>query len=295
MIPISKRKRTRRLSTHRVVGVSFRIGVLSCAAAFLALPTASGATLILEQGLDGYAGWGDTSMFSENENSGGGTDGVFAGTNGQFDTRRALLRVDLSAIPPGSTINSVSLNLTVMMSGETFGNIDYTLHRVSADWGEGTVVGLSEGGFGAAADAGDATWQSNFHMSSAWISPGGDYAASPSATGTAGLAGTTGTWSSAGMAADVQAWVDNPGSNYGWALVSTIEGQFKRVKKFHSSEAATNRPRVVIDYAVPAATPNLSGVALATLAATLLLAAFIRKRSVRLEVPLGKAYSDRDL
>ncbi len=266
--------RTNRLSMDSSFATPVRVWALLAVCTLLVSPTVFGETLTLEQGLDGYTGWDDTSIFSENENSGGGTDGVFAGTNGQFRTRRSLLRFDLSAIPPGSTINSVSLNLTVMMSGETFGDIDYTLHRMNVDWGEGTVVGLSEGGFGATADPGDATWQSNFHTVSAWSSAGGDFSASPSAVAAAGLAGTTATWSSAGMVSDMQSWVDNPSSNYGWALMSTIEGQFKRIKKFRSSESLANRPRVVINYSPPPATPNLGPAALILLVAGLILARF---------------------
>lgn len=208
-------------------------------------------TLTLVQGQNGYFGFNDTSIFSENQNSGGGTDGIFSGTNGQLDTRRALIRADLSMIPPGSTITSVSLQLTVWMSGENFGEFDYTLHKSLKHWGEGTVAGLSEGGFGGAPNPGDATWVSNFHTTSMWSNLGGDYSPNVSATAPAGLAGSNAVWSDNGMVADLQSWIDAPASNYGWFIVSTIEGQSKRVKKFRSAESPILRPVLIVEYTPP--------------------------------------------
>jgi hypothetical protein len=226
----------------------------------LAILTASGAygdSLVLIQGVGGYVGFEDTSLFSENENSGGGSDGVFAGTNGQLDTRRALIRADFSVIPQGSTITDVSLQMTVMMSGDNFGNVDFTLHKVFRDWGEGDVIGLSEGGFGAMAAPGDATWLSNAHGASSWTDAGGDFAPNVSATAAAGLAGTTATWGGPNLVADVQGWIEDPSSNHGWLILSTIEGEFKRVKKFYSSEALQDRPVLTIQF-----TPNTVGMPL---------------------------------
>ncbi|MBI1321558.1 MAG: DNRLRE domain-containing protein [Candidatus Hydrogenedens sp.] len=208
-------------------------------------PTPPG-TYIFEDGVDGYAGFADTSIFSENEYSGGASDGIFSGTNAQLNTRRALIRVDLSSIPAGSVVTSATLSLTVERSGENFGNLPFTLHRVTRAWGEGRVVGRGEGGFGAPADEGDATWIASRHRETTWTSPGGDYAPEASATAASGPAGATDTWSGPGMAADVQAWVDNPNANFGWILISTQEGAKQRVKKFYSSEATRSRPRLVV-------------------------------------------------
>jgi hypothetical protein len=54
------------------------------------------------------------------------------------------------------------------------------------------------------------------------------------------------TWSDAGMIGDVQAWINTPETNFGWIVISTIEGEQQRVKKFHSSEATAFRPVVTI-------------------------------------------------
>ena len=60
------------------------------------------------------------------------------------------------ALPPGATINSVALTLYMSLSRTQDETID--LHRILADWGEGTSHADGEEGKGAAATTGDATW-----------------------------------------------------------------------------------------------------------------------------------------
>lgn len=69
--------------------------------------------LVLEQGLNDYAGARDTTIFSESSLSNGGGQHLFSGNTGQNTTRRALIGFDLASIPRGATITSVSLFLTV--------------------------------------------------------------------------------------------------------------------------------------------------------------------------------------
>lgn len=189
----------------------------------------------------------DTTIYEESQNAGGGIDGVFSGTILTGQRRRALIKADLSAIPATETVESVTLELTVDRSGGGVGGIEYTLHRVEKDWGEGTATANNAGGRGGPAGAGDATWVSNQHGSATWTAPGGDFAATASAAATTGGAGSTTTWSGPGLLADVQFFLDNPGQNFGWILISTIEGTNQRVQKFDSSEASvTTVPRLTI-------------------------------------------------
>jgi hypothetical protein len=207
--------------------------------------------LILEQGVDGYEGMEDTTIFGESENSGGGTDGIFAGTTAQLNLRRALLRADLTSINPGTTVLSATLRLTVDRSGGNQGDSAFTLHRLLALWGEGTVVGPIAGGFGGDADLGDATWSANFFGSSAWDTAGGDFVLSASAEALAGQSSDIVEWTSAELAADVQAWIDDPASNFGWLIKSGQEGSQQVVKRFHSTEASSNRPQLIVVIDVP--------------------------------------------
>ena len=72
------------------------------------------------------------------DNSSGACDSIFAGNTDNGFARRSLMRFDVGAqIPPGSTINSVTLTLTISRGGN---NADSTmnLHPVNAAWVEGS-------------------------------------------------------------------------------------------------------------------------------------------------------------
>jgi hypothetical protein len=202
-----------------------------------------------EEGVDDCECFEDTSIFSESQNAGGATDGIFSGTTAQLHTRRALLKVDLSSIPPGTVITNVELRVTVEMSGDSFADIAYALHPVSRPWGEGTVRAGANGGFGGPANPGDATWTDARLGEVAWTTPGGDFDPEPSAVANAGFAGQSATWSGAGLVKDVQRWVNAPEENHGWIIIGALEGQKKRVKRFYSSDAPGNRPRLVVEVA----------------------------------------------
>ena len=207
---------------------------------------------VFEQGLDGFEGFEDTSIFSESENAGGGIDGLFSGTirTSPFH-RRALLRVDLSSLPPGAVVESVSLELVVERSGGFFGDFDMGLFRVVRDWAAGfTLSPDTGGGVGGAPAIGDATWLSNRYGISLWDRPGGDFVEPATAVATAGVEGDVVQWSGTSLRDDVQGWIDDPGSNHGWVLISGIEGELQRAKRFFSSEASENRPRLTVVLAV---------------------------------------------
>ncbi|MCL4209692.1 MAG: hypothetical protein KJZ68_03420, partial [Phycisphaerales bacterium] len=100
---------------------------------------------------------------------------------------------------------------------------------------------------------GDATWLHRFHDTVFWTQPGGDYVAAASASRVVGGLGAYVWGSTPAMVADVQAWLDNPGSNFGWIVIGD-ESTTTTAKRFDSREHPTqaNRPRLTIDY-LPAA------------------------------------------
>jgi hypothetical protein len=170
----------------------------------------------------------------------------FVGRSGTGQIRRALLQFDLSSIPVGATINVVTLSLNMSMSNA--GATDVSLHRVVADWGEGTSNAGISGGGGAPSTPGDATWIHTFFDTSLWSTPGGDFIATSSATTSVGALGTY-TWSSAQMLADVQRWIAGPVSNFGWILRGD-EVNNNSSKRFDTreNETAANHPTLIIDY-----------------------------------------------
>jgi hypothetical protein len=175
---------------------------------------------------------------------------VFAGTTASSDVRRALLAFDVaSQIPPGSEIRSASLRLVVSQS--IAGIEPMTLHRVSADWGEGdSNAGPSQDGRGANARTGDATWLHRFFPNQLWNSQGGDFTAAADATA---QVDDVGTWpTSEAMVARVQGWLDQPDANFGW-LVRGNEAGNATAKRFDSREIGTaaTRPSLTIVF-IPA-------------------------------------------
>jgi hypothetical protein len=170
------------------------------------------------------------------------------GANGGGSFRRGLVRFDLSSIPVGSTISSVSLRLYCSAAGVNAQH-PVALHRLLASWGEGTS--LAFGGGGAASTPGDATWINRFHPGQPWTTAGGDFAATASATRNVGGQGFY-TWTStAGLVADIQQWVNEPTTNHGW-LFKGNEATQQSVKRFDSREAgASTRPQLTVVFTPP--------------------------------------------
>lgn len=184
--------------------------------------------------------------------SNGAGSAMFAGRSSQSteSTRRALLAFDVAgAIPAGSTIASVTLSLTNSANNTTIESV--SLHRLLADWGEGTSVASGGQGGGAPATAGDATWLHRNFNSTFWASAGGDFAAAASAQDDVGGPGEY-NWSSPGLVTDVQAFLDAPEGNFGWLLLGN-ESVSGSAKKFSTREESDvdSRPRLLIEYTVP--------------------------------------------
>lgn len=167
--------------------------------------------------------------------------------------RRMLMKFDLAAVPAGSVVKSVTLNLREIRARDTH---DVAVHRLLAAWGEG--ASNSPQGDGVLAQNGDSTWTDRIYPSTLWATPGGDYAGSPSAVQSIGqVFPATYTYSAVlppsgpvpGMIQDVQAWVDAPSSNHGWIFIG-VENATQNAKRFGSRNTAspTDRPQLSVTY-----------------------------------------------
>jgi hypothetical protein len=125
------------------------------------------------------------------------------------------------------------------------------LHRLLADWGQGTSDAILNEGSGVTATPGDATWLHRFHNTQLWKTPGGELVESASAGITVAGEGSYAWGSTAQMVADVQGWLDNPAGNFGWLLRGS-EGPRQTAKRFDSMENTTtgSRPMLVIEYRI---------------------------------------------
>lgn len=210
--------------------------------------------IVLRQGLDGYVGTRDTSIMAESGAlTAGGDDKFFVGrTQGRMGTssRRALLRFDLEAILPGSTITRVMLTLRLMAFGTGRTTDQINLHRLARDWGEGTVPGPGGGAQGGAAMPGDATWSHNFLDRTMWTTPGGDFSSLISTSLTVGPVSELKTFpSTPELVADVQDWVDDPATHFGWILIGN-ETTGGSIKLWASKENSRTdlRPTLAIEF-----------------------------------------------
>jgi len=170
--------------------------------------------------------------------------------------RRAVIAFDVaSVIPPGSTITRAVLRLS--MSATNAGPAPVRLHRLTADWGEGTSV--AGGGGGAPSTPGDATWLHRRFDDTYWTAPGGDFDPVARAVTLVDQPGVYVWGSTPEMVEDVQVWIDDPEGNDGWLLAGD-EGRPTTVKRFDSREhpEEANRPLLEVDY-VPPCVPDPLG------------------------------------
>src|SRR5437879_3055573 len=162
----------------------------------------------------------------------------FAGETGMSELRRGVLAFDIAGnVPAGATITGVTLTLNMSRTSLTTA-LTVELHKLLADWGEGTSQASGEEGTGAPATPNDATWRHRFFDTIFWTTEGGDFAPTISASQSVGAIGVY-TWSAPQMVADVQFWLDDPtGSNFGW-LVLGDESAAATAKRFDTRDSAT--------------------------------------------------------
>ncbi len=251
MVAIVSRQRYARLFLHTA-----RAGVTLAVAA-------GGGHLAAET--VGFTTATDSTIYSEAARSNGAGAHFFAGRTESGKLRRGLIAFDVAAtVPAGSTITDVTLDL--YMSRTDTGMVTVNLHRMLSDWGEGTSNAPGEEGGGAPASDGDATWIYRFYDTAdppgapAWSAAGGDYAPVVSAAGAVAGEGFY-TWSSTPqMVADVQMWLDDPVSDFGWLVTAdTVQGQTAKRFDTHENPTAGYRPVLTVSYETESCDADLDG------------------------------------
>jgi PEP-CTERM motif len=232
-------------------------------------------------GVAGPASAGTVTLYSSLDNTlvqvlpgstqlSNGQGDIFVGRTNQdgqgpasISTRRGLIAFDVAgAIAAGSIITDVTLTMWDVRGLN--GTVQIDLHRVLASWGEGSS--FFNGGVGGPAANGDATWfsrsydASNPAASPAWSTPGGDF--DPTVSGSALVSEHASdvekafSWlgaSGSQMVADVQKWLNDPSSNFGWLLLGD-ESKGQTAKRFRSGEAdLAFRPTLTITFEPPSA------------------------------------------
>ncbi len=199
----------------------------------------------------------DNTLISTGTPNSNALGDVYCGRTGNFGgistLVRGMLRFDLAGqIPAGSTITSVSLRLTLTEAASNGAATQtHTVHRVLADWGEGTSYGT--GGQGSPATTGDATWQHTFFPGSFWGAVGGDYVAAVTSSAVVGnVIGSVVTLpTTAQFVADAQDMLDNPAADFGWMLRGN-ESTLFTARRFASRETVGSEPRLTVLFDPPA-------------------------------------------
>jgi hypothetical protein len=201
----------------------------------------------------------DTSLLEvAPSNNNGGQEFVIAGAiqNPPISPlrARALFQFDLTTLPTNTRIQTVVLELAVTKDpGDGLANAAAGLHRMLRPWGEGNKVGVAHPGQGEAATAGEATWSHSFYPTNAWTSPGAeegvDFVSSESSSQDVYSEGSLCRFpSTPALVADVQSWVNDPQSNFGWILISYGEGTQFTARHFGSREDPAAHPNLEIQY-----------------------------------------------
>lgn len=199
---------------------------------------------------------GIMSKFPDN-NLGASVDMPVGGVaNGSLPCR-GLLRFPLTGIPAGAVITNVTLAITVtkVPSGEQ--GTALTLNRLLRSWGEGKKSGQT----GASASAGEVTWKNT--GSGTWTAPGGaagtDFATDPSSSVSVSTSAKYTFPSTAQLVADVQAWLNDTNSNFGWMMKADRETTARTAKRVGSRQASTaNRPILKVGFTPPPPPPTLT-------------------------------------
>jgi hypothetical protein len=178
-----------------------------------------------------------------------------AGTTQNGPRTRGLMAFDVAgAVPSGAIINSVTLTLEVVgqpVDGDAPSN--FGVHRMLVGWGEGTGSG-NPPLLGRPALPDEANWNFRFSSSTPWTLPGGlagvDFASQISSdTFIYGVNFSPYSFDTTQrLIDDVQLWLDQPGQNFGWMLLSQAENEVFSARRFGSREDPFRAPQLMIDF-----------------------------------------------
>lgn len=163
--------------------------------------------------------------------------------------RRALVRFDVSALPPGSQVLQARVESFMVRLRAPHA---IALHRLTAAWGEGPS-NPGDIGTGAPAQAGDCTWTHRVWPSQTWSTRGGDYLLSASAGTLVGGWPAPVVWNSTpALVDDVQGWVEDPASNHGWIMIGEESGEANASRMGSRNNGTPSaRPRLHLSWLAP--------------------------------------------
>lgn len=169
------------------------------------------------------------------------------------DDARSLIQFDIqNRIPRGATI--IDAVLTMNLEGDAAAPVDVELYRVFSAWGEDDSDAFGDEVNGAPAGPEDATWSHRRFHGGQWDEPGGDF--DPDVRSAAAKVARRGDWEWFGnqLVDDIQGWVDDASTNFGWLLTAAEE---KLAFISGDSDHRAVRPRLEVTYEVPDEQPAI--------------------------------------
>jgi len=196
------------------------------------------------------------------ENNFGAMPTFNSGTTQNSNYNRGLLQFDVAAaLPAGAKITAATLTLEIVGEpAEEFPVARFNLHRMLVPWAEGTKTNPPFGGLGVGSPAttNEATWTHRFAFTThTWTQAGAaaplDYVAASSAGASMGGVDQSPytILNTVQLVADLQLWLDQPATNYGWALVCQQETTKFTARRFASREDPENAPELHLTYLIP--------------------------------------------
>eukprot|EP00056_Hartaetosiga_gracilis_P008323 m.118539 g.118539 ORF g.118539 m.118539 type:complete len:958 (+) comp12898_c0_seq4:102-2975(+) len=188
-------------------------------------------------------------------NSGGASDGIYAGMRVDQKRLRAVLDFEVTRkVPVGSQV--ISAFLTIFNNKVKFPyKYNHTLHELGQDFGEGSSTSI--GGKGSPATSFDATWVHAEYPQKMWNTPGGDYGV---ALSWVEVDFAQRFFTFPGLTKVVQKWVDDPSAEHGFIIIGkedscTSAGCTGTARQFVSKDDVGNNehwPTLTINYNPPA-------------------------------------------
>ena len=181
-----------------------------------------------------------TQQFPDGNNAGAtelicGAQGGMAGNA----RNRPLFKFDpADSIPQGAKITGVRFTIVITKAPPAGIDSRFGLRRVLRDW-----------------NVTQTTWKLRLAPSVAWGAQGGaagtDYSNAISASALISDEGPYVYDSTAALVADVQSWLDDPATNFGWILISDQESQAFSARRLASANHGTDLPALEVDYTLP--------------------------------------------
>ncbi len=217
------------------------------------MPTPPGNKLVLQEGVAGYDGAADASLMShwQGVNNNNGAYGEFETARyngGGVDDKYALIRFDMSMVPPDRTITGAYLELYHTQTRSPSSNLKTVdVHRILEPWEEGTGHGS-----GTSIDGNPVgTVADGIPITGVTLNTRPQWETGPETTLHSRVTSyIAGRWYYFDVTEAARTWATDPDSNFGVVLLEDVPSTANGTRTFASSQYSdvTLRPKLTVFY-----------------------------------------------